>query len=206
MINKFVISGNSFLTTPIQAYFHQYYTGYKQPDNPDFINTLKNTFNSESTISLEVAKNKVIDILLEDVQAIIKEQNINNFVLICVPRAKILESYRPSQLMLKEAVQAVAGVVATDGTNYIKRIVDTKTTHLRNAVMSVANDGPEPYPGITVNTCKIDKKNIFNKNIILIDDIYTKSVNIDEDCIQALLDNGAKKVIFYSIAFTRRLS
>ena len=40
---------------------------------------------------------------------------------------------------------------------------------------------------------------IKGKNILLIDDLYTKSININEDMIQALLDNGAKSVIFYSI-------
>jgi predicted amidophosphoribosyltransferase len=61
-----------------------------------------------------------------------------------------------------------------------------------------------PYPGITKKTCTINYPGIYNQNIILIDDIYTNGVNIDEDCIQALLDSGAKNVIFYAIAYTRR--
>lgn len=65
------------------------------------------------------------------------------------------------------------------------------------------NSGSKPYPGITRETCYIDKEKIKNKTIILIDDIYTKTVNIDEDCIQALLDAGAKDVIFYAIARTQ---
>ena len=40
------------------------------------------------------------------------------------------------------------------------------------------------------------------KDILLIDDIYTKTVNIDEDAIQALLDNGARSVFFYAIGKT----
>ncbi|WP_211296601.1 hypothetical protein [Neisseria iguanae] len=36
-----------------------------------------------------------------------------------------------------------------------------------------------------------------------IDDIYTKTINVDEDCIQALLDCGAEKVILYTIARTK---
>ena len=39
---------------------------------------------------------------------------------------------------------------------------------------------------------------------ILIDDLYTASVNIDEDAIQALFDNGARSVIFYSLGKTIR--
>lgn len=34
--------------------------------------------------------------------------------------------------------------------------------------------------------------------------IYTKSVNVIEDCIQALFDNGAKNVLHYCVAKTLR--
>jgi predicted amidophosphoribosyltransferase len=43
---------------------------------------------------------------------------------------------------------------------------------------------------------------LIGKDILLIDDIYTKTVNIDEDAIQALLSKGAKSVSFYAIGFT----
>ena len=35
------------------------------------------------------------------------------------------------------------------------------------------------------------------------DDIYTPKVNVDEDCAQALLDAGAKRVILYVIGYTQ---
>lgn len=38
----------------------------------------------------------------------------------------------------------------------------------------------------------------------MIDDIYTETVNIDEDAIQALLDNGAQAVVFYAVAKTKK--
>ena len=41
------------------------------------------------------------------------------------------------------------------------------------------------------------------KVVILVDDIYTPKVNIDEDCAQALLDEGAKRVILYVIGRTQ---
>lgn len=62
-------------------------------------------------------------------------------------------------------------------------------------------DGDMPYVGITKATCKISNE-VRGKDILLIDDIYTKGVNIDEDAIQALLDNSAKSVIFYAVAKT----
>lgn len=47
------------------------------------------------------------------------------------------------------------------------------------------------------------KNKIKDKNIILVDDIYTPNVNVAEDCIQTLFDLGAKDVILYVIAKTR---
>jgi len=37
---------------------------------------------------------------------------------------------------------------------------------------------------------------------LLIDDLYTRTVNIDEDAIQALLDKGAHSVAFYAVGRT----
>lgn len=63
-------------------------------------------------------------------------------------------------------------------------------------------NGDLPYPGITKNTCRIS--NVMGKEILLIDDLYTEGVNIDEDAIQALLENGAQSVIFYSLGKTMK--
>jgi hypothetical protein len=79
------------------------------------------------------------------------------------------------------------------------RHTNTRTTHLdRNGE---GGDGNLPYPGITKDTCTISGQAKY-KDILLIDDLYTKSVNIDEDAIQALLDKGANSVTFYSIGKT----
>ena len=86
-----------------------------------------------------------------------------------------------------------------NGTKYIIRHTNTRTTHLdRNGE---GGDGNLPYPGITKDTCTISD-NVKSKDILLIDDLYTKTVNIDEDAIQALLDKGANSVTFYSIGKT----
>lgn len=208
MITRFDISKNDFLKKDITGYFHQYYTGYKKPDNPDFINTIKNTFNKETQEKLIDAKNKVVKILMQDIPDIMKVTNTSNCLCVCVPRAKALTSYADSQLMFKQATGFAANNIkgVIDGTDCIIRFKNTFTTHLGKAAREgrILNDGDEPYLGIIVDTCKIDKTKIKSQNIILIDDIYTKSINIDEDCIQALFDGGAKNIIFYSIGYTRR--
>lgn len=205
-MKEFIIEKNEFLTYGnVKGYYHQYYTGFRNEGNPDFINVLKNTFNYESFKKLKDAKEKVINILKLDIPNIIKENRLSNCMCICVPRAKALNTYSNNQLLFKDAIRIASHslVNVTDGTNCIRRTKNTKTTHLKNVTFE--NDGDMPYVGITKNTCHIDTNAIKDKNIILIDDIYTKSVNVDEDCIQALFDNGAKNVIFYSIGYTRRL-
>ena len=200
-LNKFIIPKNKFLNKDTIGYYNQIYKNFN-PDKPHFLNILKNTFREKKFYELEKARDMVVTILMDDIPKIIQERNISNYILVCVPRAKSLKSYSNYQLMFKKAIKIAAnnlGVV--DGTDYIQRVKNTRTTHIKKD-SSFVNDGDSPYPGITIDTCEIESSKIINKNFILIDDIYTKTVNVDEDCIQALLDKGANEVIFYSIGYT----
>ena len=100
----------------------------------------------------------------------------------------------------RATVQSVIGQIRgfVDGTGFIRRHTNTRTTHLRNPVRNYINDGQLPYPGITEQTCEISH-NVTRRNILLIDDIYTPDVNIDEDAINAMINMGACTVTFYSI-------
>lgn len=109
--------------------------------------------------------------------------------------------YAPNQLLFRTTVQNYvinAGLNFFDGTSNIIRHTDTRTTHSDRS--GNGGNGPKPYPGITKDTCDI--KNIQGKDILLIDDLYTKHICIDEDAIQALYDNGANRVVFYSVGKT----
>lgn len=86
------------------------------------------------------------------------------------------------------------------------RHTNTKTTHIHKNLPGFDNCGSEPYVGITNDTCHINADVVRDKTVILIDDIYTKTVNVDEDCIQALYDAGAARVVFYAVAYTYRRS
>ena len=218
---EFLISPNRFLEKQTVGFHNTYYTGYNEPDNPNFLNELKNNFNNANISILNEARDTVTNILQNDLTIILRNI-MPSCICVCVPRAKKISTYSDKQLMFIEGVRnAVSSISAElkslekigkiksdvykikDGTDYIIRKKNTQTTHLRNSNVP-GNDGDEPYPGITKETCIINKNEIKGQNIILIDDIYTKTVNIDEDCIQALYDYGANKVIFYAIAFTRR--
>ena len=198
-MNNFTIYANEYLQQNIQGYYHTSYVRYGNPGNPDYLNDLKNTFNDFSKKKLDNATNQLYNILKTDLF------QFNKSLTICVvPRSKAENTYSHNQLLFKKVVQhLIAELNFKDGSNYIIRHTDTKTTHLAHSYRAsqYAGNGSMPYPGITKDTCDIDT-NVKGKNILLIDDIYTNGVNVDEDAIQALLDNGANLVIFYSVGKT----
>lgn len=85
------------------------------------------------------------------------------------------------------------------GCAVIKRCKSTSPTH-----MSHKQGLGRVERGITQKTCEIDAEAIKGKTVILVDDIYTKTVNIDEDAIEALYKAGAERVIFYAVGKTVR--
>jgi hypothetical protein len=202
----FTIENNKFLNTNIQAWFRCDYVRYGNPGNPDYLNILKNDFNSESYEDLKNALDKLEENLINELKTILSSSFGNTTVAISIiPRAKKRSFYQEGQIlfyrMIKYAVEMLRyeGLAVINGMDYIVRHTDTRTTHFKKP--GYGGDGNLPYPGITRDTCTISDA-VRNKNILLIDDIYTKTVNIDEDAIQALLDNGAKKVVFFAIART----
>ena len=119
----------------------------------------------------------------------------------------------PNQLGFRDAVQECVKILQTngypsitDGIGCITRHTDTKTTHIHKFYQALIIAVVRPNVGITNDTCHIDTNAVRGKTVILIDDIYTKTVNVDEDCIQALYDAGAAHVVFYAVAYTYRRS
>ena len=140
---------------------------------------------------------------MEDLPKIFQTLKLYAITVCVVPRAKADNSYRSNQLLFKSVVQSVVNELNgfDDGTAYIYRHTNTRTTHLRRPIEGYVNDGQSPHPGITTNTCNISH-NVKGRDILLIDDIYTRTVNIDEDAIQALLNKNAKSVTFYAVGRT----
>ncbi|MEO0160466.1 MAG: DNA-processing protein DprA [candidate division WOR-3 bacterium] len=200
-MKKFIIKKNNFLSRDVFGFYHTYYLGFNKPCNLDYLNILKNDFNKQLPGLLNKAYQEVERILEQDLPKIPKELGIERMTVCVVPRAKEQRKYHSNQLLFKQAVKNVVTKfknIFEDGTDYILRIKDTFTTHLGNIK---GNYGPEPYPGITIDTCNISK-NVKGKDILLVDDIYTLGVNVDEDAIEALFENGANSVTFYAVAYT----
>lgn len=214
-IKGFTIYSNTYLNIETQAYFTLDYHGGQNEESTSFILHMKNTFADYSPYTLKKAKEKAKKHLTTAIEEISNIERIQDCVMVAVPRAKAFNTYLPTQLYLIDAISEVAIETnyVTDGTRCIQRHTNTKTTHLardvgRKTLQGTiykgenANDGKVPYPGITQETCDIDSQKLVGKTIILVDDIYTKDCNIDEDCIQALYNVGVKKVVFYALART----
>ena len=198
-MKKFTIKANKYLDKDIQAYYNCEYVGYHKSGNPDFINHLKNMTKQHSELDLVKDFIAVYEKAVKDISEI-TQGNANHMVCV-IPRSKAEKHYAVCQLMFKKAISSVADNLGLEnGVDVIKRIKDTKTTHDWRLEH---NTGDMPYKDITIDTCEINKNKIKDKNIILVDDIYTENVNVAEDCIQTLLNLGAKNVILYVIAKTR---
>ncbi|RKD90024.1 amidophosphoribosyltransferase [Mangrovibacterium diazotrophicum] len=203
-MKHFSIEPNRYLNQSVDGFHHANFYGCKHPDNPNFLYKLKNDpHHNWSQVQVASAKRQLEAILTVDLPVMLNSLGRSLITVCVVPRAKTENSYRPDQLLFRAAVQNVIKnlIGFEDGTNFIHRNKNTKTTHLRLPVKGMTNDGALPYPGITHDTCSISNS-VLGKDILLIDDIYTKTINIDEDAIQALLNAGAHSVTFYAIAYT----
>ena len=200
---------DKFISEPIISFYHSDYI----PGNhnrrktigtvENIINTLKNQFKDQRDNVLIEAKNNLIQILKTDLPQILKETRQNILTVCVIPRAKTERNYSSNQLYFKQSIKEVVTQLNCyiDGSEYIIRQSNTRTTHMDRS--GYGGDGDLPYPGITKKTCYISN-NVKDKDILLIDDLYTEGVSIDEDAIQALLDNGARNVYFYGIGRTKK--
>jgi hypothetical protein len=167
----------------------------------NLICTFKNDITPYPQETLDNAKLRLSQILRNDLPEIYRICGKSLLRVCVIPRAKSEHSYRPDQLYMMSTIQEVVQQLHgyEDGTHDIIRHTNTSTTHL--ARRGNGGEGELPYIGITKETCNISDS-IVGKDILLIDDLYTKTVNIDEDCLQALIDKGARSVMFYSIGKT----
>lgn len=205
-MKRFVIKANGFLNQNIQAFYHSEYHGggnwSVDGTIENIITTLKNDITPYDNITLKRAVKRLTDILLTDIRGIAEIIKTKPLTICVVPRAKV--KYNDNQLLFKITISKLINPNSPnfkDGTDYIVRKINTRITHRNRS--GHGGDGNMPYVGITRDTCDIST-DVRGKDILLIDDLYTKTINIDEDAIQALLDSGANSVYFYSLGKTVR--
>ncbi|GHS93961.1 hypothetical protein FACS1894207_1320 [Bacteroidia bacterium] len=204
-MEQFIIQPNECLSKSIVAFYHADYEGggkWKEAGTiENMICTLKNDITPYPSNVLQNAMLQLSKVLFEDLPEILQITKLANLTVCVIPRAKAENTYSENQKLFRRTIKSVVEKLNDfmDGTNYIIRYTDTQTTH--RARWGHGGSGNMPYPNITKDTCRISD-DIRGKDILLIDDLYTKTVNIDEDAIQALLDKGAKSVAFYAVGKT----
>lgn len=187
------------------AFYNSEYHGGGRCKEPGTIENLicgfKNDFNSESLYKLSSCMQGLEKILATDLPIILRELKCETLRVCVIPRAKRENYYTQNQKLFRQTIQNTLKKIDgfEDGTYDIIRHIDSITTHLNRS--GYGGEGRSPYPGITLDTCHISEQ-ICGKRILLIDDLYTKSIGIDEDAIQALHEKGAKDVFFYSVGKT----
>lgn len=203
-MKTFTILQNQFLSRNVNAFYHDEYRRGNwnvRGSVENLICSFKNDISVTPNAIMAENKRTLMYILREDLLEIQNAIAPNTLTVCVIPRAKKDSEYFSYQKqfreVVKQTVDSLNGFV--DGTNYIQRIVNTRTTHRDKA--GFGGDGELPYPGITLHTCSISA-DVENKDILLIDDLYTKSINIDEDALEALLKKGAKSVRFYAVGRT----
>lgn len=214
-LKEFTIESNDFLDSAkdIHSFYHKdYISGGNWATEGKIEHLIWSIKNDEGCKNshkryLSTAYKRLKFILRKELPKIKEKIGVDNLAICVVPRAKEGFVYKEDQLLFRKAVFDVVDELKedlnlTNGTKYLVRHTSTKTTHLRNS--EDLSPYPAPYPGITQETCYISDR-VIGKDILLVDDVYTKSININEDAIQALLDKGANSVYFYSIGKTHSL-
>ena len=87
-MKEFTIKANSYLSTDIREYYNCDYGGYQKSGNPDFINHLKNMAMKSSELYLVKDFMAVFERASEDLNSIIKKNNLQECMIVVAPRAK----------------------------------------------------------------------------------------------------------------------
>lgn len=194
-----IIGNDAFLDRDVHLYCHAPYYGFSSADNTlTYVNYLKNDRRGYDKLiaqSEDVAAKVLSSDLAELVDA------YGSLTVCGIPRSKRENSYPPEKMGLKRAIRKAIAMNPNllDGMDYVVRHTNTLCTH--RSYWGYGGDGEAPRPGLLWDTCYLSKE-IAGKNIVLVDDIYTAGVGIDEDGVQALLDAGARCVIMYAFGYT----
>jgi len=199
--NNFTFTdGDSGRTISIVGYYHDEYYGMSSPNNRiRFVNVLKNDRLLSSPNDIARGEVMLATAIRADLARITQAHGC--LTLVGVPRSKCEASYPWAKMGLKRALRRAVSENSqlADGLDYIIRQQDTLCTH--RSYWGYGGTGEGPRPGLIADTCFMSAE-IAGKDILLVDDIYTPNCGIDEDAISAVLNAGARSVVFYAIGYT----
>lgn len=190
---------DAFLDRDIDLYFHAHYYGFSSAENTiRYVNYLKNDRRDFDKL-IAASEDRAAAVLAADLAELV---GVHGPLTVCgIPRSKREDAYPPEKMGLKRAIRKAITMNPnlSDGLDYIVRHTNTLCTH--RSYWGYGGDGEGPRRGLMHDTCNISAE-VAGKDIVLVDDIYTAGVGIDEDGVQALLDAGARSVIMYTFGCT----
>ena len=190
---------DAFLDRDIDLYFHAHYYGFSSAENTiRYVNYLKNDRRDFDKL-IAASEDRAAAVLAADLAELV---GVYGPLTVCgIPRSKREDAYPPEKMGLKRAIRKAIAMNPNllDGLDYIVRHTNTLCTH--RSYWGYGGDGEGPRRGLMHDTCNISAE-VAGKSIVLVDDIYTAGVGIDEDGVQALLDAGARSVIMYTFGCT----
>jgi phosphoribosylpyrophosphate synthetase len=190
---------DAFLDRDIDLYFHAHYYGFSSAENTiRYVNYLKNDRRDFDKL-IAASEDRAAAVLAADLAELV---GVHGPLTVCgIPRSKREDAYPPEKMGLKRAIRKAIAMNPnlSDGLDYIVRHTNTLCTH--RSYWGYGGDGEGPRRGLMHDTCNISAE-VAGKDIVLVDDIYTAGVGIDEDGVQALLDAGARSVIMYTFGCT----
>lgn len=210
---SFRINSNEYLDKQVNAYAHGLYIPYRSTYSGDLTDLILN-LKGRATCNIDAVKTEAANIIQKDLDIIItslEKYQKHRPIVVAMARSKPDNFWPDYALQFRPAISRAlsnsrVGVEKSDGrwmldgVQFLQRVKETQTTHLARST-KVRNNGPAPYRGITKDTCVLNG-DVHDKYIILVDDIYTTGVCVDEDCIQYLYDNGAQDVLLYVLGIT----
>ena len=197
-MEKIIIEKGPSLSREVAGFCHAKYFRKGNPmSTTGYLTDLKNDISPVSPARLASAEKELLTVLMADFREL--AIMFGPLTVCAIPRAKREGHYREDQKGLRRTIgrAAQSTPLMEDGTGYIVRHTDTVTTHRAKA--GYGGSGEMPRPGLMKDTCHISP-DVLGKTILLVDDIFTPGVGVDEDGIQAVYDSGAKNVIFYAVA------
>ena len=81
LVRRFTLSSNEYLSRDCVGYYRDLYLRYREPGNPDFLNTLKNTLNNYCPSVLKSARQEVYDRVRRDIPDIMKAEVLRRRLL-----------------------------------------------------------------------------------------------------------------------------
>lgn len=194
-MTEFIIKDNDYINCNVRAFYHTYYMPYGIGRSPtQYINVLKNYPDQYPGEELIKAAIELKEVLSKDLPIIKNKIGAPSLTIVLVPRSKPIQDewFQWLRMTVSEWADAHKEDGYINGCMYIIRQKSSPMTHMKETGI---------YPGITKDTCTLSPE-IGGKDILLIDDIYTPNVNVDEDALQVVLDNKPRSISFYSIAKT----